>query len=172
LSEPQPGPLMDELSKGLEEGRYPPEKLCSAPGCDRPYLANGWCNAHWQRVYRTGDPDLGKPVRELPIQRYLQRPEVCILEGCERPANVSGAARGYCKNHYARFQRHGEVFPGTPIGEFWTNRGLTLCSESGCKNRATRRKPGSSDRVCDSHYKKSRRKSTSKKPTRRKRSRA
>lgn len=31
-------------------------KVCTIDGCNRPHCARGWCNAHWQRWRRTGDP--------------------------------------------------------------------------------------------------------------------
>ena len=29
--------------------------VCSVPGCGRPVLARFLCNAHYRRLYRTGD---------------------------------------------------------------------------------------------------------------------
>jgi HNH endonuclease len=30
--------------------------ICSIPGCGRPVRARGWCNKHWFRWYKKGDP--------------------------------------------------------------------------------------------------------------------
>ncbi len=39
---------------------------CSIEGCDRPFKARGWCNLHWYRWYRSGDPQVDRaPTREL-----------------------------------------------------------------------------------------------------------
>jgi hypothetical protein len=37
----------------------------------------------------------------------MSKPRVCIMEGCDRPANVKGTARGYCIAHYNRIRRVG-----------------------------------------------------------------
>lgn len=36
------------------------------------------------------------------------RPEHCIMDDCDGPANIPGTARGYCKKHYARWKNHGD----------------------------------------------------------------
>ena len=30
--------------------------VCSIPGCGKPARARGWCNTHWRRWRRHGDP--------------------------------------------------------------------------------------------------------------------
>ncbi len=35
-------------------------RLCSIPGCSKPVRARGWCNAHWIRWSRHGDPNKGR----------------------------------------------------------------------------------------------------------------
>lgn len=32
------------------------KKTCSIDGCDKPFLARGWCSGHWTRWKRHGDP--------------------------------------------------------------------------------------------------------------------
>lgn len=36
------------------------------------------------------------------------RPEFCKFDGCESAADLPGCARGYCRKHYARIQKHGD----------------------------------------------------------------
>lgn len=69
------------------------DKGCKVEGCDRPHGANGWCDMHNARVWRTGSTELTKPVG----------PQKCIYEGCERLR----VAWGYCATHHARIKRHG-----------------------------------------------------------------
>ncbi len=41
------------------------ERFCSISGCGRPVLARGWCNRHWLRWSRHGDPLGGRQRVEL-----------------------------------------------------------------------------------------------------------
>lgn len=42
------------------------ERVCSIEGCDAPYLARGWCTAHYKRWKRHGDPLGGGTSRGAP----------------------------------------------------------------------------------------------------------
>jgi len=42
---------------------------CSISECDRPIRARGWCNPHWQRWNKHGDPLAGKPIRAMRPKR-------------------------------------------------------------------------------------------------------
>ena len=35
---------------------------CAVDGCDRPHECRGWCNAHHQRWYKTGDVRAEVPI--------------------------------------------------------------------------------------------------------------
>lgn len=37
-------------------------RTCSVAGCERVHLARGWCDAHYQRWERYGDPQADKPI--------------------------------------------------------------------------------------------------------------
>lgn len=54
---------------------------------------------------------------------------LCLVDGCEKPANPPGAARGYCSGHYNRLRRYGDPLAGgrSPVGfpqnlELWIDR--------------------------------------------------
>lgn len=32
------------------------QKICAIEECERPFKARGWCDMHWKRWKRTGDP--------------------------------------------------------------------------------------------------------------------
>lgn len=72
-------------------------RICSIEGCDKPVRARGWCQAHWLRWYRYGDPVSGGPMRE-------KRGLACKEDGCDKP--VYG--RGWCSTHYNRWRAHGD----------------------------------------------------------------
>lgn len=42
------------------------ERTCSADGCAQPHEARGWCNVHYLRWYRNGDPLKGGPLKTQP----------------------------------------------------------------------------------------------------------
>lgn len=45
-------------------------RLCSIPDCGKPHLARGWCNAHWLRWSRYGDPLAGGTYAGEPLKYF------------------------------------------------------------------------------------------------------
>lgn len=101
---------------------------CGLEGCDRTGYARGYCEMHYRRVFRKGDPglvDTGHPMRP------------CKALDCE----VDAEAKGYCHGHYLRLIRTWQV--GTePL-----RRRDRLCSIEEC------RRPHKARGYCDAHYK-------------------
>ena len=52
---------------------------CSIDDCNKPAWYHGWCNAHYLRWRRYGDPLLGSPNY---ILRYWARVDPCRTDGC------------------------------------------------------------------------------------------
>ena len=71
---------------------------CKIDGCDRETVARGWCDAHYRRWRKHGDPGAATPIHRL------GEPPTCAVEGCDRSAR----ARGYCNAHYKRWQTDGD----------------------------------------------------------------
>ena len=71
------------------------KKICSVEECDRKSESLGFCDMHYQRFKKHGDPTVNLNVKPV---RY------CSVEGCE--------SKFYCKNlcvkHYARLRSHGD----------------------------------------------------------------
>lgn len=84
------------------------QRSCSVDGCERSVTARGWCDAHYRRWRRHGDPLGG---------RTSPRIRSCEIEGCER----SHYARGWCHLHYGRWLTQGSPEPHRPTLEerFW-----------------------------------------------------
>ena len=95
------------------------EGTCSVQGCVREVYTRGWCEMHYRRVLRTGDPGPTGPRQR----------GTCEAPACEKPVD----AKGLCHGHYQRVQRRGNrnVSP--------LRRGGTMCSVEGCDRPAKAR---------------------------------
>lgn len=72
--------------------------LCAIDECQRNSKSRGWCDMHYKRWLRTGNP-----LNKLP--GVPKRSEVgCLIEGCDNPHN----AKGYCFTHYFRWKKHND----------------------------------------------------------------
>lgn len=92
---------------------------CTIDGCERNFLARGWCSTHYKRWRLTGSTD--DPVK------YVTPP--CKVDGC---ANLAGKGRGMCGTHYARWHRSGEA--GSAAIKQWKAPvvdGEKLCGDCG-----------------------------------------
>lgn len=72
---------------------------CSIDGCERTARLRGWCQPHYMRWYRNGDPEQGV--------RFNQKPPedgICTIGGCDKPHS----SRGWCATHYMRWRVHGD----------------------------------------------------------------
>lgn len=92
-----------------------PEGTCSIDDCDRPRAKRTWCNMHYLRWRRYGDP-------ERPNVRNMNPPALCQVQDCEAPHY----AREMCFNHYTRWRQSPDR-PGKP------------CSVDGCRRTAVTR---------------------------------
>ena len=72
---------------------------CKVPGCERDYSCKGYCNLHYLRWRKYGDPDVAVRVRNP------HPPEVCTVPDC----HGKHVAKGFCWRHYKQLERHGEV---------------------------------------------------------------
>lgn len=97
-------------------------KRCSVDRCDSQHKSRGFCNAHYRRVLRHGQPEF--PVR------------FCSVEGCSE----AHYGLGLCRLHHLRQWR------GTPLDAPIRGTGDRTCSIDGCG--APKRKGG----MCASHY--------------------
>ncbi|MDB5612048.1 MAG: hypothetical protein JWP25_8948 [Bradyrhizobium sp.] len=90
--------------------------ICSIPNCGKPALnIRGYCNAHYIRWRRHGDP-LGGGKTRKPIGK------ICIVDGCGKPQRIS---YGYCGTHYSRFRLHGDPLKGA-------RKPTPICKIEGC----------------------------------------
>jgi hypothetical protein len=77
--------------------KIPPGTTCSIEGCDRLATSRGWCQTHYMRYRRHGDPGGAELLRG----RY----DGCSIEGCDR----SHWALGWCNMHWQRMYKRGDL---------------------------------------------------------------
>ena len=70
-------------------------KVCAVDDCDRGATSRGWCDKHYQRWRKHGDP---LKLVNIPGRK-------CDVDECSRPHS----AHGYCRKHFDRLRRTGSV---------------------------------------------------------------
>jgi len=75
-------------------------RICSVDGCDNQVVARGWCENHYRRWRRYGDP-------EYPMLRE-RCDGPCLVDGCENPS----VTKGLCNAHYIRSRKFGDPILG------------------------------------------------------------
>lgn len=92
-------------------------RVCSIDGCDTAVKARGWCDKHYLRWRRTGNPEHVRTIGS------------CSIDGCNGDLRSSGL----CNKHYLRWKRHGDPFSTTRFGDAEESfSARTRRSESGC----------------------------------------
>lgn len=100
-------------------------KKCNIEGCEEQHKAKGYCNNHYRKFLKYGNP--------LAKGKGRKR-GVCSLEGCEEPHE----ALGYCNKHYQRFKKYGDPHEGARI--------RNICEVEGCDRYVK------SNMMCSKHY--------------------
>ena len=65
---------------------------CQVDECDGKFKALGFCDPHYRKYVRYGDP------------LFERKLKACKVKGCR----MSHVALGYCNMHYTRFRTHGD----------------------------------------------------------------
>lgn len=66
-------------------------KTCQLDGCDRPHFCKGWCNLHYERVRRLGEPG---PVGT--IEQYSEQEATCPACGETFALRARGPRKVFC----------------------------------------------------------------------------
>lgn len=102
-------------------------KVCQVADCPRDLYAKGYCEMHYRRVERQGEPGPPGPLR---------RRGECVAPECDEPVD----AKDLCHGHYQRFDRHGEI-DLSPL-----RKGKSMCQVESCDRDAVTRG------YCRAHY--------------------
>lgn len=102
---------------GPAEPRAPIEG-CSIVGCGEEHKARGYCDIHYRRFMRTGDP--------LEVRRVANwKGELCRVEGCKDEVD----SKHLCSRHYQRYRLYGDPLGGGPARVRTRDQ---FCSLDGC----------------------------------------
>jgi hypothetical protein len=104
----------------------PVERTCAIEGCDEKHYGHGYCQNHYSRWRKHGDPLIGARV---------ERPATCTVEDCKRKHK----GYGYCQGHLRQAKAAGELGETRP------------CTVEGCK-----RTDYYANGLCELHYQRSR----------------
>lgn len=83
-----------------------PSAVCSIDSCGKSVVSLGWCDSHYKRHMRYGDPLAGGTSR-----LKLDKSAPCKVEGCERRQYL----QQMCNMHYLRMKRHGDPLHQTRV---------------------------------------------------------
>lgn len=102
---------------------------CKVPDCEQDRSTRGYCQMHYKRVLRTGDPGPPGPLRVR---------GTCRAPNCEEPVD----AKDLCHGHYQRVQRGSRLPVDAPL-----RKGKQMCKVEDCERDVHGRG------YCGAHYK-------------------
>lgn len=108
--------------------------VCSVEGCERTVHSRGWCQKHYLKWRKYGDPTAGLERDE----RNRNAGQECRIGDCENPA----ISRGWCQKHYNRFLKYGDP----EMVKVAKHKGREACQFEGC-NRVQKARG-----FCPGHY--------------------
>lgn len=83
-------------------------RICSVPNCDRAVIACNFCDTHYRRLKKFGNPLPEKPIN---VQVHAFHQSHCNVQSCER----KHYGKGFCRAHYDRLRSNGDPASNVPI---------------------------------------------------------
>lgn len=71
-------------------------RTCNIEGCNNKHIAKGYCQIHYVRYKKHGDPSH--------VEINMNPPEYCTIKGC----NEKHYVKGYCRKHYRSWYKYGD----------------------------------------------------------------
>lgn len=93
-------------------------KICTSPGCDRPFYAKGKCVSHWARIRDGYNP-------ENPIQNEAGFWHECAIPDCDKEASFRFPI---CFPHRDRARKYGLTIQ--ELIDFWGDGKCKVCSST------------------------------------------
>ena len=87
--------LGENTARGNVRRRKGVRPPCIFDGCETPRRTRGYCNRHYLRLMKFGDPSVTIQVSWEGIE--------CSIPGCDKRVK----SRGWCRTHYSQWQRKG-----------------------------------------------------------------
>lgn len=148
---------------------------CSIENCSTPIVALGFCDKHYRRFKKHGDPAVVIKTKSRKVQRFCSVPNCaekhsargycaahyrrfrhdpakmgplpeCSLDDC----TSARFARGYCEPHYRRYLKHGDPLAGKSVKRVWNPEAhpgpLDECALPDCNGKRVARG------YCNRHY--------------------
>jgi len=109
-------------------------KKCLVENCDVIVKAFNYCEKHYLRFKKTGDPE-----KTLWDKRRENKITICTIDDC----GLDVLHMGFCSGHYKRYIAHGDPLY-SPLKK--QKYGLKECSVEGCD------KPHNAKGFCNTHY--------------------
>ena len=103
--------------------------ICQVVDCDQDAVTRGYCEMHYRRVLKTGDPGPPGPLRSRGI---------CKTDSCDELVD----AKGLCHGHYQRVLRKSRTILETPLRTPGRRCSLITCD-----------RPHRAKGYCGTHYK-------------------
>lgn len=102
-------------------------KLCTIPECGKKTKTRGWCDMHYARWRKHGDPErVAWTVHKRPADGQ------CTIAGCDRDYYNSGV----CTGHYSRRKRNGANASESPLEDRFYDSGEAFAArvrvDNGC----------------------------------------
>lgn len=98
-------------------------RTCTFPGCARPLRSSTFCQIHYSRFKKHGDPSI------VLRKRQPTQPTVCTIESCEKPCY----SKGWCYKHYENNRKRGNPALDGPGQGRRPPKPVVPCKVEGCE---------------------------------------
>lgn len=105
------------------------QRICSVDGCPRPHKAHGWCDTHYRRWLKRGDPGTDVPQSTSDVWQRVNKDTVAgcwLWTGCCWPSGygrITRNGRRHVAHRYIYEMLVAKVPDGLELDHLCRNRG-------------------------------------------------